>query len=214
MIISTTARRNTESGGKCLAMKQIRHKTWTRIGLIRYEGGSVLFHVEIVHWIRRSILPIIFTRRSSVPARERTSGQQAIGNLQPIELRFDCCWPQVHHCELGGQRLVGLVTCLRRLGERGRGPSQLWRPSTGPRLCWCIWGNQHRLPCRPFIVQCWNDSRNDLLWWSPDLIATVLGKEILKLRVKLKPWKVKVVRSCISKLSSSCLHHFWWDWYI
>ena len=49
MIISTTARRNTESGGKCLAMKQIRHKTWTRIGLIRYEGGSVLFHVEIVH---------------------------------------------------------------------------------------------------------------------------------------------------------------------
>ena len=47
------------------------------------------------------------------------SGQQAVGNLQPIKPGFDFRWPQVLCYKLGGQRLVGQVFFLQGLGERG-----------------------------------------------------------------------------------------------
>ena len=50
---------------------------------------------------------------------EGMSGQQAVGNLQPIDPGFDFRWPQVLCYKLGGRRLVGHVFFFQGLGERG-----------------------------------------------------------------------------------------------
>ena len=67
MIMSVTANRRWEFGGRCCATYAMRRITEIGTGLTLVAGGSCFFQAASMRWTRKSVLLAVFKRGSEAP---------------------------------------------------------------------------------------------------------------------------------------------------